>query len=85
MTDTIIENILDPKRRDTYRLSNRAEKTALCEELKRLDAEIMSQLDGEHKKLFRQYAEGWDKLHTELSIDTFASGLNYAKNDTLKQ
>lgn len=85
MTDTIIENILDPKHRDTYRLSNRSEKTALCEELKWLEAEIMSQLDGEHKKLFRQYAEGWDKLHTELSIDTFASGLNYVKDDTTKQ
>ncbi len=76
MTDTIIENILDPKHRDTYRLSNRAEKTALCEELKRLEAEILSQLDNEHKKVFAEYAEGWDKLHTELSIDAFANGLN---------
>ena len=79
MADTIIENILDPKHRDTYRLSNRSEKTALCEELKRLEAEITTQLDREHKKLFRQYAEGWDRLHTELSLDAFANGLNENK------
>ena len=76
MPDTIIENILNPKYQKEYKFRNLYEKVSLCRELKALEAEIASQLDREHKKLFRRYAEGWDKLHTEISIDTFANGLN---------
>lgn len=76
MPDTIIENILNPKYQKEYRFSDLDEKVSLCRELKALETEIASQLDREHKKLFRRYTEGWDKLHTEISIDTFANGLN---------
>ena len=76
MPETIIDNILNPKYRKEYKFSNPDEKVRMCRELKRLEEEISTQLDREHKKLFRQYAEGWDKLHTELNIDTFANGLN---------
>ena len=76
MPDTIIENILNPKYQKEYKFSNPNEKDRMCKELKTLEAEITSQLDREHRKLFRRYAEGWDKLHTEISIDTFANGLN---------
>ena len=76
MPDTIIENIINPKYQKEYKFRNLDEKVSLCRELKALEKEIASQLDREHKKLFRRYAEGWDKLHTEISIDTFANGLN---------
>ena len=76
MPDTIIENILNPKYQKEYKFRNLDEKVLLCRELKALETEIASQLDREHKKLFRRYSEGWDKLHTEISIDTFANGLN---------
>ena len=76
MPDTIIETILNPIYQKEYNFRNLKEKVEMCEEVKRLETEITAQLDSEHKKLFRQYAESWDKLHTELSIDTFANGLN---------
>ena len=76
MPETIIENILNPKHRKEYKFSNPDKKVRLCSEIKRLEAEITSQLDREHKSLFRQYAESWDKLHAELSLDAFANGLN---------
>ena len=76
MPRTIVETILNPKYQKEYNFRNLAEKIEMCEKLKRLETEITAQLDGEHKKLFRQYAEAWDKLHTELSVDTFANGLN---------
>ena len=76
MPDTIIETILNSKYQKEYNFRNLAEKIEMCEKLKRLETEITAQLDIEHKKLFRQYAEVWDKLHTELSVDTFANGLN---------
>ena len=79
MPDTIIENILNPKYQKEYKFSNLDEKVSLCRELKALESEIVSQLEREHKKLFRRYAEGWDKLHTEISIDTFANGLNESR------
>ena len=78
MPKTIVETILNPKYQKEYNFRNLAEKVKLCEELKRLEAEIVSQLDREHKKLFAKYAEGWDKLHTELSLDTFTSGMKFA-------
>lgn len=76
MQETIIDNILNPKYQNEYGFSNLEEKVKLCNRLKILETEILSQLDREHKRRFRQYAEGWDKLHTELSIDTFVNGLN---------
>ena len=76
MPRTIVETILNPKYQKECNFRNLEEKIEMCEELKRLETEITAQLDGEHKKLFRQYAEVWDKLHTELSIDAFAGGLN---------
>ena len=76
MPETIIETILNPECQNEYNFRNLTDKVEICEELKRLETEITAQLDSEHKKLFRQYAESWDKLHTELSIDTFANGLN---------
>ena len=76
MPRTIAETILNPKYQKDYNFRNLKEKVKLCEKLKRLEKEITAQLDGEHKKLFRQYAEAWDKLHAELSVDAFASGLN---------
>ena len=76
MPETIIENILNPNYQKEYKFSNLNEKVRMCRELKRMEAEITSQLDREHKRLFRQYAEGWDKLHAELSLDAFANGLN---------
>lgn len=79
MPNTIIETILNPKYQKEYNFRNLAEKVELCEKLKRLEAEIASQLDREHKKLFAEYAEGWDKLHAELSLDTFASGMKFAE------
>ena len=79
MPKTIIETILNPKYQKEYNFRNLEEKVELCEELKRLEAEIISQLDCEHKKLFMQYAEARDKLHTELSLDTFASVMKFAE------
>ena len=76
MPDTIIETILNPKYKKEYNFRNLEEKIEMCKELKRLETEITVQFDREHKKLFRQYAEVWDKLHAELSVDTFANGLN---------
>lgn len=79
MPNTIVETILNPKYQQEYNFKNLAEKVELCKELKTLEAEITSQLDREHKKLFEEYAEGWDKLYTELSLDTFASGMKFAE------
>ncbi|MBR3720834.1 MAG: hypothetical protein IKN09_03750 [Clostridia bacterium] len=79
MPVTIIETILNPKYQNEYNFRDLAEKIKLCEKLKRLEAEITSQLDCKHKRLFRRYAEGWDKLHTEFSLDTFASGIKFAE------
>ncbi|MBR1530672.1 MAG: hypothetical protein IJ643_01295 [Eubacterium sp.] len=76
MSETIIDNILNPKYRNGHKLSNIDDKIEMCEELKRLEAEIMQQLDREHKKMFRQYAEYWDKLHAELCLDAFTNGSN---------
>jgi len=76
MHETIVETILNPKYQKEQNFKNLEEKVALCKELKRLEAEICLQLDAKHRKLFRQYAAAWDKLHTELSVDTFANGLN---------
>ena len=79
MPETIIENILNPKYQNGFKCSNLKEKISMCQELKRLEAEITEQLDSKHKRLFRQYAEGWDKLHAELSLDAFTNGLNENK------
>ena len=79
MPKTIIETILNPKYQKEYNFRNLEEKVELCEKMKELEAEITSQLDREHKKLFAKYAEGWDKIHTELSLDTFASGMKFAE------
>ena len=79
MPETIIDNILSPKYQKEYRFSNLNEKVRMCQELKRLEAEITSQLDSEHKRLFWKYAEDWDKLHAELILDAFANGLNENK------
>lgn len=81
MPMTIVETILNPKYRNEFNFKRLDEKVPLCEEIKRLEAEIMLQLDSEHKRMFREYAECWDKLHTNLSLDTFASGLNFAEKD----
>ena len=83
MPETIIENILNPKYRKEYNFSNLDDKVRMCQELKTLEAEITLQLDIKHKRLFRQYAEGWDKLHAELSLDAFANGLNENEGVTL--
>ena len=79
MPKTIVETILNPDYQKEYHFKNLDEKIEICKRIKELETEITSQLDAEHKKLFRRYAEEWDKLHTELSIDTFASGLRFAK------
>ena len=79
MPKTIIETILNPKYQKEYNFRNLTKKVELCEELKRLEVEIASQLDREYKKLYAEYAEGWNKLHTELSLDTFASGMKFAE------
>ena len=79
MPETIIENILNPKYQREYNFSNLDEKVRMCQELKKLESEILTQLDRKHKKLFGQYAEGWDKLHAELSLDAYANGLNENK------
>lgn len=80
MPNTIVETILNPKYQKEYNFKNLADKVELCEKLKHLEAEITPQLDREHKKLFSQYTECWDKLHTELSIDAFASGIRFSKS-----
>ena len=79
MAATIVDTILTPKYQKEYNFKNLDEKVEICKEIKRLEKEIMSQLDAEHKKLFRGYVAGWDKIHTELSLDTFASGLRFAE------
>lgn len=79
MPKTIVETILNPKYQKEYNFKNLADKVELCEKLKHLEAEIITQLDREHKILFRQYAEGWDRIHTELSLDTFVSGMKFAE------
>ena len=79
MPNTIVETILNPKYQKEYNFKNLAEKIELCEELKRLEAEIMTQLDRKHKRMFAEYAEYWDRLHAELSLDTFASGMKFAE------
>ena len=80
MPDTIIETILNPKYQKECNFRNLKEKVELCEELKRLETEITVQLDREHKKLFRQYAECWDKLHTELNLECFSAGVRFVGN-----
>ncbi len=79
MPETIIDNILNPKYQNGFKCSNLNEKVSMCRELKRLEAEITTQLDREHKRMFAEYAECWDRLHTELSLDTFASGMKFAE------
>ncbi len=79
MSKTIIETILNPKYQKEYNFRNLAEKVEMCERLKHLEAEITTQLDREHKRMFAEYAEYWDRLHTELSLDTFASGMKFAE------
>lgn len=79
MPNTIVETILNPKYQKEYNFKNLDEKIELCEELKRLEMEITMQLDREHKRMFAEYAECWDRLHTELSLDTFASGMKFAE------
>ena len=81
MPNTIVESILNPKYQKEYNFKSLADKVELCKELKRLEAEIKAQLDGEQKRMFSGYAECWDNLHTNLSLDTFASGLNFAEKD----
>lgn len=76
---TIIDTILDPDYQKEYNFRNLAEKVELCEELKQMESEITSQLDREHKILFGKYAEAWDKLHTKLNLDSFASGIKFAE------
>ena len=79
MPNTIVETILNPKYQKEYNFKNLADKVEQCEELKRLETEITTQLDREHKRLFAEYAECWDRLHTELSLDTFVSGMKFAE------
>ena len=79
MPMTIVETILNHKYRNEFNFKRLDEKVPLCKEMKRLEAEIMSQLDGEHKMMFREYAECWEKLHTELSLDPFASEMKLAE------
>ncbi len=79
MPNTIVETILNPKYQKEYNFRNLADKVELCEKLKHLEAEITTQLDREHKRMFTEYAECWDKLHTELSLDTFTSGMKFAE------
>lgn len=85
MPKTIVETILNPKYQTEYNFQNLDEKVAICEEMKQMEDEIMQQLDREHKKMFRRYAECWDRLHTNLSVDTFASGLKFAEMHTPKK
>ena len=79
MPNTIVETILNPKYQQEYNFKNLADKVELCEELKRLETEIAAQLDREHKRMFAEYAECWDRLHTELSLGAFASGMKFAE------
>ena len=79
MPETIIETILNPDYQKDYHFKNLDEKVALCKELKRLEAEICLQLDAKHRKMFRQYAETWDKLHMELNLDCFSAGVKFAE------
>lgn len=85
MPKTIVETILNPEYQNEYNFKNLDEKVEICREIKRMEAEIMAQLDAEHKRLFHRYAEEWDKLHTELSLDTFASGLRFAEIHSVKK
>lgn len=78
MATTIVDTILDPKYQKEFMFKNIYEKIKLCEELKTIEEELSNQLDAEHKKLLSRYNEIWDMLHTDLSIDTFANGLNFA-------
>ena len=43
MPETIVETILNPKYQKEYNFKNLADKVELCEELKRLEAEITTQ------------------------------------------
>ena len=79
MPRTIVETILNPKYQKEYNFKNLTDKVKLCKELKRLEAEITTQLDREHKRMFAEYADCWDRLHTEQSLDTFASGMKFAE------
>ena len=79
MPKTIIDTILNPDYQKECNFRNLKEKVELCEELKQMESEITSQLDREHKILFGKYAEAWDKLHTELNLDSFASGMKFAE------
>ena len=79
MPKTIVETILNPEYQKEYNFKKLDEKVEICQRIKDLESKIVTQLDAEHKRLFRRYAEEWDKLHTELSIDTFASGLRFAE------
>ena len=79
MPKTIVETILNPKFQNEFNFKNLDEKVPLCEEIKRLEKEIMSQLDREHKKMFRDYAECWDKLHMQLNLDCFSAGIKFAE------
>ena len=79
MPKTIVETILNPKYQQEYNFKNLAYKVELCEKLKHLEAGITAQLDREHKRMFAEYAECWVRLHTELSLYTFASGMKLAE------
>lgn len=79
MPNTIVETILNPKYQKEYNFKNLVDKVELCEKLKHLEAEITTQLDREHKRMFAEYAECWDRFHTELSLDTFTSGMKFAE------
>ena len=79
MATTIVDTIHTPKYQKEYNFKNLEEKAKLCKELKRLEVVIASQLDCEHKKLFRQYAEAWDKFQMELNHDSFSSGMKFTE------
>lgn len=78
MQETIVDTILNPKYQKAFSYKNLDEKIKMCEELKSIEYELSKQLDAEHKKMLNRYNELWDMLHTDLSIDTFANGLNFA-------
>ena len=49
MPNTIIETILSPKYQKECNFRNLKDKVEICEELKRLETEITTQLDGDIK------------------------------------
>lgn len=74
---TVVESLLIPDYCKKYNLQNTDEVIEICKSIKKLEEELLSQLDTEHRHMLKEYNKLWDNLHGCLSVETFISGVNF--------